>query len=254
VAISDAPAHTKGEPENGCGTNYAGAVADVAHSHAQVVEALGAICAKVVGVANLWPPFIYDGPACTPAATMTRLARDTGARVPPEAWDVPARPAGCAAGRCCTGQGGAEQPPDMDGLCPLVFENDNESDGLGMQVVTGITQLARFGAFDVVTATLGDPLPSGGTTADFIRSVTPADATPPPPPLARPPVVAGGRFTGVLPGTVVRFVVEAKNDQVMETAEPQVLHARLKIRAGGCADLDERDVIVLVPPGRPVIR
>jgi hypothetical protein len=39
----------------------------------------------------------------------------------------------------------------------------------------------------------------------------------------------------------------------METAEPQVFHARLKIRAGGCADLDERDVIVLVPPGRPVI-
>jgi hypothetical protein len=39
----------------------------------------------------------------------------------------------------------------------------------------------------------------------------------------------------------------------METAAPQVFHARIKISAGGCADLDECDVIILVPPMRPVI-
>jgi hypothetical protein len=66
-------------------------------------------------------------------------------------------------------------------------------------------------------------------------------------------VISGGKFTGVLPGTVVRFTIEARNDVVMETAEPQVFHARIKIRAGGCADLDERDVIIVVPPKKPVI-
>jgi hypothetical protein len=254
VAITDAPSHTKGEPDDGCETNYAGAVAAAAHTRAQTVQALNAICAKVVGVANLWPGNYYKGPTCTPAEALTRFARDTGTRVPPEAWDVPARPAGCAAGRCCTGQAGAGEAPDSEGLCPLVFKNDNKSNGLGGQVVSGITQLARFGAFDVVAATDGDPLPGGRTTADLIRGVTPMDATPPPPPpTIKPPTVSAGKFTGVLPGTVVRFTIEAKNDVVMETAEPQVFHARIRIRAGGCADLDERDVIILVPPKKPVI-
>src|SRR5205823_1650853 len=122
------------------------------------------------------------------------------------------------------------------------------------QVTSGITQLARFGAFDVVAATEGDALAGGHTTADFLRAVTPVDATPPPPPPAtKPPVIRDGKFTGVLPGAVVRFTVEAKNDVVMEMSEPQVFHARIKIRAGGCADLDQRDVIILVPPSRPVI-
>jgi hypothetical protein len=254
VAISDAPSHTKGEADDACAANYTGAVATAAHTRSQAVDALNAICAKVVGIANLWPGNYYKGPTCTPAVELTRLARGTGARVPPEAWDLPARPAGCAAGRCCTGQAGAGEPPDADGLCPLVFKNDNKSNGLGGQVISGITQLARFGAFDVLAATEGDPLPAGHTTADFIRGVSPMDATPPPPPpTIAAPVVRDGKFTGVLPGTVVRFTVEAKNDGVMETAEPQVFHARIKIRAGGCADLDERDVIILVPPKRPVI-
>ena len=121
-------------------------------------------------------------------------------------------------------------------------------------MTSGITQLARFGAFDVVAAAEGDPLPTGRTTADFIKGVIPRDATTPPaPPVTKAPVIRDGKFTGVLPGTVVRFAIEARNDVVMETAEPQVFHARIKIRAGGCADLDERDVIILVPPSKPVI-
>jgi hypothetical protein len=254
VTISDVPSHTKGEPDDACQTNYAGPVAAAAHTRAQAIEALNAICAKVIGVATLWPPANYKGPACTPAADMGRLARETGALVPPEAWDLPARPPGCAAGRCCTGQNGAGQAPDGNGLCPLVFENDTKGNGLGGQVTAGITQLARFGAFEVVATSAGDPLPGGHSTAELLRAVTPRDATPPPaPPVTKPPVVRDAKFTGVLPGAVLRFAVEAKNDLVMETGEPQVFHARIKLRAGGCADLDERDVIILVPPRKPVI-
>jgi hypothetical protein len=254
VTISDVPSHTKGEASDVCETNYAGPVAAAAHTRAETEAALAAICAKAIGIATLWPAEFYKGPACTPAADMALTARATGALVPPEAWDLPARPAGCAAGRCCTGQDGAGEAPDADGLCPLVFKNDTKGTGLGDQVTAGITQLARFGAFDLVTTTDGDPLPTGGTTADFIRSVVPRDVvSPPPPPATRVPRIEGGAFTGVLPGAVVRFTIEAKNDVVMPLAEPQVFHARIRIRAGGCADLDERDVIILVPPRRPVI-
>jgi hypothetical protein len=254
VTISDVPSHTKDEPDDRCQTNYAGPVAQAAHTRAQTEAALAAVCAKVIGIATMWPANAYKGPTCTPAVDMTRLAQATGALVPPEAWDVPARPAGCAAGRCCTGQNGAGEAPDAAGLCPLVFKNDTKGTGVGDQVTAGITQLARFGAFDLVATTDGDPLPMGRTTAAFIRSVVPRDVlTPPPPPANRVPMIQGGKFTGVLPGAVVRFTIEAKNDVVMEQPQPQVFHARIKIRAGGCADLDERDVIILVPPSKPVI-
>ena len=254
VTISDVPSHTKDEPDDVCESNYAGPVAEAAHTRAETEAALAAICAKVIGIATMWPDTFYKGPTCTPAVDMTRMAQATGALVPPEAWDLPARPAGCAAGRCCTGQNGAGEAPDVAGLCPLVFKNDTKGTGLGDQVTAGITQLARFGAFDLVATTDGDALPMGGTTAAFIRSVVPRDVvSPPPPPATRVPVIQDGKFTGVLPGAVVRFTIEAKNDVVMELPMPQVFHARIRIRAGGCADLDERDVIILVPPSKPVI-
>jgi hypothetical protein len=254
VTVSDVPSHTKGEADDLCKTNYAGPVADAAHTRAQTIDALKALCAKVIGVATLWPDAFYKDPRCTPTVDMARLAQATGALVPPEAWDVPGRPAGCPAGRCCTAENGAGEAPDADGRCPLVFRNDIKGNGLGVQVISGISQLARFGAFDLVATTAGDPLPGGGTTAGFITGVIPADATTPPaPPVVKAPVIRGGTFTGVAPGTVVRFTISARNDVVMEKVEPQVFHARIKISAGGCADLDERDVIILVPPARPVV-
>jgi hypothetical protein len=255
VAISDAPSHTKDDPDDTCGTNYAGLTAAAAHGRSETIAALGGICAKVIGIATLWPPKNYQGPGCTPVAELSRLAQATGALVPPAAWDLPARPAGCAAGLCCTGQGGAGEPPDASGNCPLVFKDDTKGDALRGQVSAGISQLARFGAFDVVATPAGDPLPMGHNTAELLRAISPRDFTAPPaPPVTRPPIIRDGKFTAVLPGTLLRFGIEAKNDVVMETDAPQVFHARIKIRAGGCADLDERDVIILVPPRKPLIQ
>ena len=53
-------------------------------------------------------------------------SQTTGALVPPEAWDVAMRPNGCSAGQCCTGQRGAGEAPDKNGLCPLVFKVSRE--------------------------------------------------------------------------------------------------------------------------------
>jgi hypothetical protein len=259
VLVTDAAFHTKDEPGNRCNLNYVGPVVQVAHTRAQTVEALGKLCAKVIGVTTTDP--VRPPNTCGPVPDTIGIARDTGAVVPPEAWDVPARPAGCAAGLCCTGHNGAGEPPDAVGLCPLVFKVNYGGEGANAQVTSGITQLARFASFDVVTensgvatSTDGAPLPAGRTTADFLVRVAPLDSvSPPPPPAIKPPVIDNGRFTRVVPGTEVRFTVTARNDFIEQKDVPQIFRATIRVRAGGCANLDERDVIILVPPKAPVI-
>lgn len=259
VTISDASFHTVGEPGRNCGgaLDYSGAVAMAAHDRKQTVEALNKICAKVVGISAI----TGGSEDCIATKDLISFANSTGAVVPPEAWDVPMRPNGCAPGKCCTGQQGVGEDPDAKGLCPLVFKIPSDGSGLGEQVSGGISQLARFASFDVITDTQGmlqgekgETLPAGKTTADFIKSILPLDALPPPPPpLIPPPVVTEKGFAKVVPGSFVRFMVEAVNDMVQETSKPQVFHATIRVRAGGCANLDERDVIILIPPKAPNI-
>lgn len=275
--ISDAIFHTKGESGANCSirltsgstqtiyAEYAGAVAGAAHTRAETHAALNKICAKVVGVSALRTTItgaIFDPSGiCNATSDLVAAAKATGAVVLPVAWDAGARPAGCASGQCCTGQNGAGEPPDASGECPLVFKIAQDGSGLGAQVVSGITQVARYSKFDVTTQktgnTVGDkgePLPVGKSAADFITAITPKDASPPPAPPALPaPVISGNSFTKVYPGSTVRFSVTAENTMVESTEGPQIFRASIKVLAGGCADLDQREVIILVPPRAPVL-
>lgn len=259
VSISDASFHSKGDtnPLSCFGTSVAwgGDVSMHAHSRQQTEEALNKICAKSVGVSAI----TGSEEGCMATKDLTMFAQGTGAVVPPEAWDVPMRPANCAPAKCCTGMNGAGEEPDAKGLCPLVFKISADGTGVGDQVTAGISQLARFASFDVVTdvqgqtmGEKGETLPAGKTTADFIKSIVPLDALPPPPPPIIPtPVITEKGFQKVTPGSLVRFMVEAHNPFVRETMRPQVFHATIRVRAGGCANLDSRDVIILIPPQAP---
>ena len=259
VTISDASFHSKGDtnPLTCFGQNVAWGndVAPLAHSRKQTEDALNKICAKSVGVSAI----TGSEEGCIATKDLTMFAKATGAVVPPEAWDVGMRPSGCNMGQCCTGQRGAGEPPDENGLCPLVFKIPADGTGVGDQITTGISQLARFASFDVITdvqgQTMGEKgeiLPTGKTTADFIASIIPLDALPPPPPpFIPPPLITDQGFKKVTPGSLVRFMVEAKNEIVRETTRPQVFHATIRVRAGGCANLDSRDVIILIPPVAP---
>jgi len=263
IPITDAMSHAPGEtatcPSTGESVNYAGAVAGVAHSRQQTKDALAAICARVVGVASIEASLAAS---CTGLADEEDFARSTGARIPPEAWDVPARPANCGPGQCCTDFNGAGRAPDPDGLCPLVFKVDSNGIGLGGSVVTGLQMLTRFGAFDVVTETEGEtagingePLPAGKTTADFLRSVVPDSfEKPPPPPNLPDPTFDTVGFQNVTPGTVVRFGVTAYNDFVEGSDKAQFFRATIRVLAGGCTDLDQREVLILVPPTPIVVK
>lgn len=263
IPITDAMSHAPGEttlcPQTMDSVNYTGAVAGVAHTRQQAKDALDAICARVVGIASIENVL---APVCTGQADEEDFARATGARIPPEAWDVPARPANCAPGLCCTDFNGAGRQPDPDGLCPLVFKVDANGMGLGGSIVTGLQMLTRFAAFDVVTETVGEtqglggePLPAGKTTADFVLSVVPDSyVKPPPPPNLPEPTMDALGFQNVTPGTIVRFQVTAFNDFLQGTEQAQFFRATIKVLAGGCTDLDAREVLILVPPNPIIIK
>lgn len=261
VDITDALSHGVGETATCTSTfettAYSGSVATYAHSRAQTKTALAGICARVVGIsAN--PGLDVS---CTGKEYLRDLATTTGARVPPAAWDVGTRPAGCGPAQCCTGQNGAGVAADGDGLCPVVFDVASNGTGVSTNIVTGIQMLTRFATFDVptdkqgVTTDInGNPLASG-TTADFIKAVTPTSfVLPPPPPVLPNPTFDATTFHNVTPGTQVSFAVNAFNDFVPQTDQAQIFRATIRVLAGGCTPLDQRDVLILVPPTPIVIQ
>lgn len=257
VQISDAQMHGPGEttvcPTTGDSSNYTGAVATVAKSRAQTKTALANICARVVGVAAIQPTLAAQ---CSAQADLEDFATATGAMVPPTAWDVGTRPAGCAPGQCCTDTNGTGRAPNAQGLCPVVFRAATDGSGLGQNIITGIRMLTRFATFDVESERIGVttsidnvPLPGGHTTADFLKMITPVSfVLPPPPPNLPNPTFDTVAFHQVTPGTQVSFNVTAFNDFVPETTEAQIFRANIRVLAGGCTPLDQREVLILVPP------
>jgi hypothetical protein len=227
-------------------------VAAVAHSGEEAVAALDAICARVVTVVAS-----DFSEMCGPLDDGELLANETGAIIPPEAWDLAAggRPAGCAADQCCTGIDGVGVAADPDGLCPLVYRVNFDGSGLGAGLLDGVQNLAAYSAFDVTTQVTGEtedaqglPLPPGTSSADFILSVTPLEAGPVPLPGAPDPTISGNAFLDVIPNTPVTFTVEAFNSFLPQGPEPRLFVAEITVLADGCSDLDTRQVFILVPP------
>ena len=253
VSISDAPSHDPGNPLCSGGTDYDsnGPVLAVAHTRQQTEAALGDICARVVTVA------VNDFDTCGPYGDGVYFAEATGTVIPPDAWDLApgGRPPNCAAGLCCTGLDGAGVATNGAGQCPLVYRSNVSGTGVGPSMVDGVSLLAAYSPFDVTTEVDGlgtdidgTPLPAGTTTADFIVSVTPFDHGPIPLPGVMPPTLTPTAFENVIPDTDVTFTIEAFNDFVPQIPVPQIFEATIRVLADGCIDLDERTVIIVVPP------
>lgn len=252
VDISDAVTHGPGEANNCTSSVAYASTVTTAHTRAQTKTALSNICARVVGISA----DSGYGTSCLASEYMRDLATSTGARVPPAAWDVGTRPTGCAATQCCTGANGAGVAPDAQGLCPVVFDVASDGTGVSTNIVTGIQMLTRFATFDVptdkqgvATDINGVTIAGGHTTDEFIKAVTPTGfVKPPPPPVLPDPTFDATQFYGVTPGTKVSFAVNAFNDFVMQTQQAQIFRATIRVLAGGCTPLDQRDVLILVPP------
>ena len=261
VTITDAQSHGTDETIecDGASVNYTTPIYVApngpAHSRSQTETALNTICARLVGISA-------QAAECTAEEYLTALATSSGARVPPTAWDVGTRPTGCAAGQCCTGENGVGKAVDADGLCPEVFDVTTSGTGVSTSIVTGIDMLTRFATFTVPTETAGvmtdvdgNPLPAGHTTADFVKAVTPTSFTlPPPPPVIPNPTFDATQFYGVTPGTTLTFQVNAFNDFIPSTSMAQIFEATITVTASGCTPLDQRNVLILVPPTAIVVQ
>ncbi|MCL2825704.1 MAG: hypothetical protein FWD57_17060, partial [Polyangiaceae bacterium] len=265
VTITDAASHTVGETSacsrdtnySACDVDNCADVALVAHTRNQAKSALNAICARSVGIDNSRDKVV--GTCEDPRPDLVDFAKATGARIPPEAWDVPSRPDGCATGQCCTAEDGTGRAPDSDGLCPLVFKIARDGTGLGQAVVTGLQMLTRYATIEVLAdidggghSESGVDLPAGLNTGSFLLDLEPYSyVLPPQPPVVPSPTVGSSSFQNVTPGTRVLFRVKAYNDIVPQTDDPQFFRAVIRVLAGGCSELEQRDVIFLVPP-RPL--
>ncbi len=132
---------------------------------------------------------------------------------------------------------------------PLVFDIDSDGSGLSSAIVDAVSSLVSDVPQDVSTRL--ENVPGNPDTFDatrFIQSVVPvegftADGTP------------GGyerkdttTFYQVIPGTRVEFRVTFQNlvREPRETAE--VFRARIVVVGNGVADLDARNVYIIVPP------
>ncbi|TPV94290.1 MAG: hypothetical protein B7733_16080 [Myxococcales bacterium FL481] len=257
VTVTDAVSHAPGEPNclfNGhdVDIDYADPPIEEAATREQTKDALADICARVVGIA------VNSEESCSALSDITDFAQATGARVPPSIWDEGAgRPDGCADDECCTGIDGAGVPPDTDGLCALVYRVEEDGSGVDAGVVEGLAMLTRYAPFQVTRALVGesssvagDALPEGRTTADFIKRVVPTSFGEPPLASAPEPSMTEITFEDVTPGTEVTFEIAAVNDflQVPAGEAPRLFVAHIEVSAGSCADLDARDVYVMVPP------
>ncbi len=130
---------------------------------------------------------------------------------------------------------------------PLVWELSSDGTGLDLAVVDAIADLSTQIARDVGTTIEESPLVDDGIdAAGFIQSVVPVRGYPESP--------TGydhhdtETFYGVQAGTALTFMVTFQNDFVEETHEPQVFVARIVVLGDGTVRLDDRRVIILVPP------
>jgi hypothetical protein len=125
-------------------------------------------------------------------------------------------------------------------------------------VVTAIEILSTQVPFNIDTYTLDEPDgcdDPGWREVDatcFIKNRIPQPGWTPPPGYSYTDAVDfydASTFYGVLPGTRVTFRIQFVNDTCFPAdVVPRVFLARIVVRGGGVTDLDEREVIILVPP------
>lgn len=219
---------------------------DFAATEEEAIEALNDIQARVVGVVS--------GTTARPQVEAIAIA--TGAHVRACGWDD-ARPRGCAGTQCCTGIDGAGRNP-VDGICPLVFDINDDGTGLGESIVTAIDALGHGTTFDVTTRLRRDEEEFAATGLDtrcFIPSIVPATyrtesgcSTEPIPADINPIDGVDDSFRDVTVGTQLIFDVTAQNDGCVEEVDlPRAFTAFIDVIGDELTVLDTLRVTVIVP-------
>jgi hypothetical protein len=205
--------------------------------------------AKFVNIAESGLSIFGGGPE----AQANDLSDATGSNVPPSAFGAVA---GCSAGQCCTGNGGAGRAVTAGGMCRLNFLSQS-GNGVSGGIVKAIEAIAVGSTFDVKAIPSNDPKNAKAVDATkFIKALramdegNPANNCP-----AAPAKDSDGdgikdTFIAVKAGTPVCFeVIPAKNTIVSPELDPQFFNAFVDVIAvQGNLHLDKRSVLFLVPP------
>ena len=137
---------------------------------------------------------------------------------------------------------------------PVVFSISGDGSGLSTAVVDAVVDVVGGTPQDVSTRTAnvaGNPDDFDGTR--FIQSIVPLEGY--------NGGMAGTGYTskdattfyGVIPGTDVDFTIDFHNDVRMPPATAEIFRARIFVVGNGVADLDSREVYIVVPPEGGVI-
>ena len=138
---------------------------------------------------------------------------------------------------------------------PIMFRINSDGSGLTDRVAEAINRLATETPQDITTRTQdGDDLPVQDPPVDatlMIKEITPVAAYDPAGIEIGPDVLSRDdrAFYGVTPGTTVEFSIRFFNDVVAPISTAQIFLAEIVVVGNGVADLDSREVIILVPAG-----
>ncbi|WP_053233767.1 hypothetical protein [Sandaracinus amylolyticus] len=139
---------------------------------------------------------------------------------------------------------------------PIVFNISGSGAGLDTSIVEAIRVLAEETPQNISAVPYdGEDLPAQDPpidATDFIKAITPVRLLEDGVPTVTCPMAErcdDWVFYGVAPGDVVEFRVTFRNDFVAPRATTQLFEARIVVLGNGVAELDERDVVIIVPAG-----
>ncbi len=137
---------------------------------------------------------------------------------------------------------------------PLVFSISTGGTGLDSAVVDAVVELTSGTPQDVTTRTENVPgNPDDVDATGFIKSITPDEGYRDGAPGVGYDSKDDTTFYGVIPGTFVDFNIDFHNDFRPPATVTEIFQARIIVVGNGVADLDSRNVYILVPPEGGVI-
>lgn len=142
---------------------------------------------------------------------------------------------------------------------PLTFSIAAGGNGLSTAVVDAVAQLVGGTPQDVSTSTenVAGVNPDDFDATRFIKLIVPVegyrDGVPGPNPGVSYSSKDSTTFYGVIPGTLVDFEVDFRNDVRPPATVAQVFQARIVVLGNRVARLDERRVFIIVPPEGEII-
>lgn len=151
----------------------------------------------------------------------------------------------------------ARQTGTVDaGGTPILLNISGDGSGLDTSIVDAIRTLANETPQDIdADARDGSDIPEGLPAVDarmFIKAIAPVRLLEDGVPTVTCPVADrcdDAFFYGVTPGDQVEFRIRFENDFQMPMNTVQLFRATIVVRGNGVAELDERDVVIVVPAG-----